>query len=135
MFLCVPELSLFEWHPFSISSGETDERLHMHIRVLGDWTRALYRLVAAKVRGNLPTPLRRCIRIRALDCRSGPHRICWLLAASCAPAASAPLQAGSSAVEVGAFLEGPFGSPTIDLLGECPSACRLQHLLPAPCPF
>ncbi|KAL3692736.1 hypothetical protein R1sor_006387 [Riccia sorocarpa] len=41
MFLKCPEISPFEWHPFSITSAPGDAYLSVHIRTLGDWTQAL----------------------------------------------------------------------------------------------
>ena len=41
LFICVPSLSAFEWHPFSISSSPTDTTVAVHIRALGDWTTEL----------------------------------------------------------------------------------------------
>lgn len=39
MFVNFPELSLHEWHPFSVSSGPWESHLELHIRALGDHTR------------------------------------------------------------------------------------------------
>ena len=41
-FICVPGVSLFEWHPFSLSSSPHEGMVSIHIRVLGDWTKRLY---------------------------------------------------------------------------------------------
>jgi respiratory burst oxidase len=41
MFVNCPELSPFEWHPFSITSAPDDAYLSVHIRTLGDWTKKL----------------------------------------------------------------------------------------------
>ncbi|CAA7025678.1 unnamed protein product [Microthlaspi erraticum] len=38
MFVKCPDISKFEWHPFSITSAPGDEYLSVHIRALGDWT-------------------------------------------------------------------------------------------------
>lgn len=38
LFLQCPEISSFEWHPFSITSAPDDPFLSVHIRTLGDWT-------------------------------------------------------------------------------------------------
>ena len=46
IFLCVPELSCWEYHPFSFSSAPADDKITVHIRVLGNWTTRLYNLVA-----------------------------------------------------------------------------------------
>ncbi|XP_010483647.2 PREDICTED: putative respiratory burst oxidase homolog protein H [Camelina sativa] len=41
MFVKCPDLSKFEWHPFSITSAPGDDYLSVHIRALGDWTTEL----------------------------------------------------------------------------------------------
>ncbi|XP_065674718.1 LOW QUALITY PROTEIN: superoxide-generating NADPH oxidase heavy chain subunit A-like [Hydra vulgaris] len=41
-FICVPGVSLIEWHPFSISSSSHEPNVTLHIRILGDWTKKLY---------------------------------------------------------------------------------------------
>ncbi|PKI52023.1 hypothetical protein CRG98_027675, partial [Punica granatum] len=41
MFLKCPNISGFEWHPFSITSAPGDDYLSVHIRTLGDWTTEL----------------------------------------------------------------------------------------------
>ena len=48
VFLCVPELSLFEWHPFSLSSSPLQSVVTFHIRKAGTWTTALYELAKKK---------------------------------------------------------------------------------------
>ncbi len=51
LFLKVPTVSRFEWHPFTISSSPEEEKdLSVHVRQLGNWTKALYDVVK-----NLPT--------------------------------------------------------------------------------
>jgi predicted ferric reductase len=43
LFLKIPALSRFEWHPFTISSApEQADHLGLHIRGLGNWTRELH---------------------------------------------------------------------------------------------
>ncbi|KAJ3703261.1 hypothetical protein LUZ61_006966 [Rhynchospora tenuis] len=41
MFVKCPDVSPFEWHPFSITSAPGDNYLSVHIRTLGDWTTEL----------------------------------------------------------------------------------------------
>lgn len=41
VFICIPELSMFQWHPFSFSSAPHEEMVCIHIRVLGNWTSTL----------------------------------------------------------------------------------------------
>uniref|UniRef100_A0A7N1A367 Uncharacterized protein n=1 Tax=Kalanchoe fedtschenkoi TaxID=63787 RepID=A0A7N1A367_KALFE len=41
IFVKCPDVSTFEWHPFSITSAPGDDFLSVHIRTLGDWTTEL----------------------------------------------------------------------------------------------
>ncbi|KAJ7950337.1 Respiratory burst oxidase [Quillaja saponaria] len=41
LFVKCPNISNFEWHPFSITSAPGDDYLSVHIRTLGDWTSEL----------------------------------------------------------------------------------------------
>jgi len=45
VFLCVPSISMFEWHPFSISSSPAQSKetrsIELHVRSVGTWTRWL----------------------------------------------------------------------------------------------
>jgi ferredoxin-NADP reductase len=41
VFLLIPDIHRFEYHPFSISSAPDDEYVMIHIRELGDWTKKL----------------------------------------------------------------------------------------------
>ncbi|XP_023007323.1 putative respiratory burst oxidase homolog protein H [Cucurbita maxima] len=43
LFVKCPDISKFEWHPFSITSAPGDDYLSVHIRALGDWTGELRR--------------------------------------------------------------------------------------------
>ncbi len=48
LFLKVPRVSRFEWHPFTISSSPEEQKdLSVHVRSLGNWTRTLYDVVRA----------------------------------------------------------------------------------------
>ena len=43
VYLNVPSIANFEWHPFTISSApEQTDTLSLHIRAVGQWTRSLY---------------------------------------------------------------------------------------------
>jgi len=41
LFIQVPDVSGFQWHPFTITSAPEDPYVSVHIRQVGDWTRAL----------------------------------------------------------------------------------------------
>ncbi|KAI0031682.1 NADPH oxidase [Vararia minispora EC-137] len=47
LFLQVPEVSKFQWHPFTITSAPEDPYISLHIRQVGDWTQELGTLVGA----------------------------------------------------------------------------------------
>jgi predicted ferric reductase len=49
MFLCLPDITLWEWHPFSLSSCPGQAEAHMHVRALGDWPARLEKLAQAQV--------------------------------------------------------------------------------------
>ncbi|KAL9673311.1 hypothetical protein QQ045_029567 [Rhodiola kirilowii] len=44
IFIQCPQISPYEWHPFSLTSGPDDEYLSVHIRTVGDWSYHLYSL-------------------------------------------------------------------------------------------
>ncbi|KAI5898481.1 uncharacterized protein SCHCODRAFT_02663372 [Schizophyllum commune H4-8] len=41
LFIQVPEISSYQWHPFTITSAPEDPYVSVHIRQVGDWTQAL----------------------------------------------------------------------------------------------
>ena len=44
VFIKVPKITQFEWHPFTISSApERDDAFTLHIRGVGNWTNSLYK--------------------------------------------------------------------------------------------
>ncbi|KAG0624252.1 hypothetical protein M758_3G233800 [Ceratodon purpureus] len=51
LFLQCPEISSFEWHPFSITSAPDDPFLSVHIRTLGDWTAEMKRIFSKAIGG------------------------------------------------------------------------------------
>jgi len=56
LFLRIPSISRFEWHPFTISSGpERLSEVTVHVRGLGDWTKSLYKTFSTvRARGARP---------------------------------------------------------------------------------
>ncbi|KAJ2502920.1 hypothetical protein GGH96_000656 [Coemansia sp. RSA 1972] len=38
IYLCVPSLSWYQWHPFTLTSAPEEDELSVHIRVSGGWT-------------------------------------------------------------------------------------------------
>lgn len=49
IYLAVPELSIFQWHPFSLSSSPEQKIVTLHIRKAGAWTTDLYELAKKKM--------------------------------------------------------------------------------------
>lgn len=43
VFLNVPQISFFEWHPFTLTSAPEDDYLSVHVRSVGGWTNAFHR--------------------------------------------------------------------------------------------
>ncbi|CAG8718240.1 3648_t:CDS:2, partial [Ambispora leptoticha] len=41
IFLCCPEVSVWEWHPFTLTSAPEEDYISIHVRVVGDFTRTL----------------------------------------------------------------------------------------------
>ena len=43
MFVRIPKIAKYEWHPFTISSApETRDEVTIHVRGVGQWTNRLY---------------------------------------------------------------------------------------------
>lgn len=40
----IPEISIFEFHPFSVYSASFEDEILIFVKVLGDWTQKLYNL-------------------------------------------------------------------------------------------
>ncbi|TFK29465.1 NADPH oxidase isoform 2 [Coprinopsis marcescibilis] len=40
IFISCPEISYFQWHPFTLTSAPEEDFISVHIRVAGDWTTA-----------------------------------------------------------------------------------------------
>lgn len=47
IFIQVPEVSRFQWHPFTISSAPDDPYISIHVRQVGDFTKQLSKLLGA----------------------------------------------------------------------------------------
>jgi len=47
LFIQIPDVSRYQWHPFTITSAPEDPYVSVHIRQVGDWTRALGERVGA----------------------------------------------------------------------------------------
>lgn len=50
--LKVPEISHFQWHPFTIASAPHESEMVFYIKAVGDWTISLYQLFGERIRDN-----------------------------------------------------------------------------------
>ncbi|KAJ7820750.1 NADPH oxidase [Mycena olivaceomarginata] len=60
IFINCPEISYFQWHPFTLTSAPEEDYISVHIRVVGDFTRALAQAVgcdfeSTRAKGAAPT--------------------------------------------------------------------------------
>jgi len=53
IYLSCPEISYFQWHPFTITSSPEEDYISIHIRVVGDFTRALAKAVGCDFREDI----------------------------------------------------------------------------------
>ncbi|XP_075362746.1 NADPH oxidase 5 [Mycteria americana] len=70
IYLNIPAIAAYEWHPFTISSApEQQETLWLHIRSLGQWTNKLYEYFQQPESPSpRPTPLSRSLREKRCRC-------------------------------------------------------------------
>ncbi|TMW61268.1 hypothetical protein Poli38472_013731 [Pythium oligandrum] len=52
VFICIPRLSVLEWHPFTIGSALPNDMVIVYIKVLGDWTKKLAELASSQPTDN-----------------------------------------------------------------------------------
>ncbi|KAK1926379.1 ferric reductase NAD binding domain-containing protein [Papiliotrema laurentii] len=51
IFINCPEVSYFQYHPFTLTSAPEEDYLSVHLRCIGDWTNAFASAVGADVKG------------------------------------------------------------------------------------
>lgn len=88
-FVMIPELSMFQFHPFTISSAPYEEEISLHVRSLGNWTRQLHHMVESEVK-QLSDEEREAGRARGMAGALG-------------------------SVERDVYVEGPFGILSVDI--------------------
>ena len=54
IFLCCPEVSLFQYHPFTLTSAPEEDYISLHIRMAGGFTKALGRTLGLTLDRNRP---------------------------------------------------------------------------------
>lgn len=45
IYLCCPEISYFQWHPFTLTSAPEEDYISIHMRVVGDFTESFSRSI------------------------------------------------------------------------------------------
>lgn len=51
IFLCCPEVSLWQWHPFTLTSAPEEDYVSVHMRVVGDFTKELSKKLGCESTG------------------------------------------------------------------------------------
>eukprot|EP00814_Leptocylindrus_danicus_P001589 CAMPEP_0116044540 /NCGR_PEP_ID=MMETSP0321-20121206/27061_1 /TAXON_ID=163516 /ORGANISM="Leptocylindrus danicus var. danicus, Strain B650" /LENGTH=306 /DNA_ID=CAMNT_0003525657 /DNA_START=88 /DNA_END=1009 /DNA_ORIENTATION=- len=75
MFLCFPKLSIFQWHPISISSSPHQEVVTFHIKAVGNWTNALQKLADEDVLSHLSLLLDGPVGAPSVDLESNRYKL------------------------------------------------------------
>ena len=52
IFICCPEISPYQWHPFTLTSSPYEDFVSVHIRVVGDWTEKFAQRLGCKFDSN-----------------------------------------------------------------------------------
>ncbi|NXJ39717.1 NOX5 oxidase, partial [Ciconia maguari] len=99
IYLNIPAIATYEWHPFTISSApEQQETLWLHIRSLGQWTNRLYEYFQQPESPSpQPKPLSRSLR--------GKRCRCWAQV-------STGLGETHRLCSIKCYIDGPYGTPT-----------------------
>ncbi|XP_032905988.1 NADPH oxidase 5 [Amblyraja radiata] len=99
VYLNVPEIAKYEWHPFTISSApEQQDTIWLHIRSLGQWTNQLYEYFRLPGQpGNEPKRLTR-------NLRNKKHQKCAQV--------STKLGENHQYCNIKCYIDGPYGTPT-----------------------
>ncbi|GAA5872819.1 hypothetical protein JCM16303_006843 [Sporobolomyces ruberrimus] len=106
LFLNVPEISKLQWHPFTISSAPDDPYISVHMRQVGDWTRAL----GARLCSIPPSARSSSTSFEKLDTTDVPN------SPSSLDITSRAFILGRSLPDI--RIDGPFGSPSQDVLSN-----------------
>uniref|UniRef100_K7G8Z5 NADPH oxidase 5 n=1 Tax=Pelodiscus sinensis TaxID=13735 RepID=K7G8Z5_PELSI len=99
IYLNIPAIAKYEWHPFTISSApEQQDTIWLHIRSLGQWTNRLYEYFRRpEPLSQEPKPLTRNLQKQRF------HQ--WAQV-------SAKLRENHRACNIKCYIDGPYGTPT-----------------------
>ncbi|KAF9142928.1 hypothetical protein BGX30_001835 [Mortierella sp. GBA39] len=106
MFINIPDLSEYQWHPFTITSSPFEDYVSVHIRQAGDWTRALGTRMGIEKEG-------RGGDSRGVQAAGGPKRAEKTTELIDDRGKEIHVRAGFSMPQV--KIDGPFGAPTEDV--------------------
>ncbi|KAJ1967490.1 hypothetical protein H4R35_006696 [Dimargaris xerosporica] len=56
IFVCCPEISLHQWHPFTLTSAPEEQCLSIHMRTVGNWTRQFAERLGCELVGSSGRP-------------------------------------------------------------------------------
>ncbi|CAE6383066.1 unnamed protein product [Rhizoctonia solani] len=136
LFIQVPEISKFQWHPFTITSAPEDPYVSIHIRQVGDFTYALGERLGAgpNVVASLTTSAMNALEKRASDSKEG-------LEVLPAEGRGEFIEVDSSSMTLPLVrIDGPYGAPAEDVfesevavligagIGVTPFASILKHI-------
>ena len=152
VFLCIPQLGLLHWHPFTISSSGLDANLTLHFAAAGQWTSRVAALAdtsaPVKVRGLLgqlaPAPavaqaqaLSSWCPAKQLSVAVAAQSLCGYCRLPCAQRVAESVRELRAAIgseghagipshcpcdALQAYIEGPYGSPMLDAFGTTHTA-------------
>jgi NADPH oxidase len=92
----IPSLNRFEFHPFTISSSPHDKFVTFHIKAVGNWTRGLLSIASNKA-----PAVEEGLVSKDVTRNAGNSGV--------SVASDAPIEM---------YIEGPFGTPSIDIMGD-----------------
>ncbi|KAF7335791.1 Superoxide-generating NADPH oxidase heavy chain subunit A [Mycena venus] len=72
IFINCPEISYFQWHPFTLTSAPEEDYLSVHIRVVGDFTQALALAVGCDCDGGRTTGTAPSGESKVVDIKANP---------------------------------------------------------------
>ncbi|KAG0054002.1 hypothetical protein BGZ83_012172 [Gryganskiella cystojenkinii] len=144
VFLNCPDISAFEWHPFTITSAPEEDYVSVHIRIVGDWTTAFARRLGCSFDDEQQFWIEELMSRSTSGQSSGIDR-------SKAYSTDAKYRSGASAASIlqqntevmtlpRVLLDGPYGSPSEDAfnyeiavlvgagIGVTPFASVLKHI-------
>uniref|UniRef100_K7G906 NADPH oxidase 5 n=1 Tax=Pelodiscus sinensis TaxID=13735 RepID=K7G906_PELSI len=101
IYLNIPAIAKYEWHPFTISSApEQQDTIWLHIRSLGQWTNRLYEYFRRpEPLSQEPKPLTRNLQKQRFH-QWAQRKV------------SAKLRENHRACNIKCYIDGPYGTPT-----------------------